>query len=155
MVSDEYTVMENARGKSDVLKWFGIKKRKSDGKVEQSCAVCSVSSGLIWELSVWTSSCWFFFKETASFFWMFSWIFSPKTELLKNMWMYLKYFYIFQSGLEKSFGVVCKRCFNWFSQYSSWSTSMAILYSSVLYIIWWGCGEVILGLQTFYDKKRH
>ncbi|XP_067678487.1 E3 SUMO-protein ligase ZBED1-like [Haliotis asinina] len=37
----EYEVIPNKRGKSDVWKYFGLKKRISDGKVEENIAVCN------------------------------------------------------------------------------------------------------------------
>ena len=40
MAEEEYTVVKNVRGKADVRRWFGHKKRKNDGHIEQNIAVC-------------------------------------------------------------------------------------------------------------------
>ena len=40
MVEEDYTVVENVRGKADVWRWFGLKKRKTDGHIEQNIALC-------------------------------------------------------------------------------------------------------------------
>ena len=40
MAEEDYTVMKNVRGKADVWRWFGLKKRKTDGHIEQNIAVC-------------------------------------------------------------------------------------------------------------------
>ena len=40
MAEEDYTVVKNVRGKADVWRWFGLKKRKTDGHIEQNIAVC-------------------------------------------------------------------------------------------------------------------
>ena len=40
MVEEDYTVVKNVRGKADVWRWFGLKKRKTDGHIEQNIAMC-------------------------------------------------------------------------------------------------------------------
>ena len=40
MAEEDYTVVKNVRGKADVWRWFGLKKRKTDWHIEQNIAVC-------------------------------------------------------------------------------------------------------------------
>ena len=40
MAEEDYTVVKNVRGKADVWRWFRLKKRKTDGHIEQNIAVC-------------------------------------------------------------------------------------------------------------------
>ena len=40
MAKEDYIVVKNVRGKADVWRWFGLKKRKTDGHIEQNIAVC-------------------------------------------------------------------------------------------------------------------
>ena len=40
MAEEDCTVVKNVRGKADVWRWFGLKKRKTDGQIEQNIAVC-------------------------------------------------------------------------------------------------------------------
>ena len=40
MAEEDYTVVKNVRGKAAVWRWFGLKKRKTDGHIEQNIAVC-------------------------------------------------------------------------------------------------------------------
>ena len=40
MAEEDYTVVKNVRGKADVWRWFGLKERKTDGRIEQNIAVC-------------------------------------------------------------------------------------------------------------------